>query len=117
MEEAFAPDSGRSAQLFTKAKEVLLELFNTPEEMVISNQSLRELISGFSSRLERAFQDGTEEDLLQFWQNELPKAKKRLLNEAKRDPIRLADNRTLPLLSENKAGNFLRMCPDAPEPF
>lgn len=117
MAAAPSQDSEQSAKLFAKAKEALLDLFDTNETMLISNQSLRVLIEGFSTTLEQAFKNGTEEKLFERWKNQMPEAKNRLLAEAKREPIRLVSEREIPILSEDKGANFLRMCPRAPEPF
>jgi len=107
--------SEREGRIVQRSTTLLSRLLEMSESVFFSNKSLIVLIEALSARLAAAVARGEEEELLEFWEAQLPAFSKRLLALAREDELALPDGTTRPFMGERKTDLVLDECPPGPD--
>lgn len=95
--------------------ELLRLLFETNEKFVVTNQSMRVLLGRLQGQMDYCFDAGKQSDLLDWWRNELPNFRDRMLVLAAESKVPLPGGQRVPILTEDRASRLLEPCPDEPD--
>lgn len=105
-----------AAGLVTRLSKLLDMLLEPSERIYYSDQSLNGLLRFFAGELEKAIAEGTQQELLDYWESELPAFRARLLARASKGERAIVRGNSVPLMLESKAGDVLKDCFDKPKP-